>query len=74
MFGIPIAAYLSVGLLLVGGIAALPWLIALTYDRIAPRVAHRLLPLLAVERARRMRDSAAVAVSGVVASLAWPWP
>ncbi|MET0210139.1 MAG: ABC transporter permease, partial [Burkholderiaceae bacterium] len=70
VFGIPIAAYFSVGLLLVGGIAALPWLIALAYDRVAPLVAHRLLPLLAVERARRMRGTAAVAVSGVVASLA----
>lgn len=68
--GIPLAAYLSVGLLLVGGIAALPALIALAYDRIAPRLRHRLLPLLAVERARRMRGTAAVAVSGVVASLA----
>ena len=68
--GIPLAAYLSVGLLLVGGITALPWLIALVYDRLAPSLAHRLLPLLAVERARRVRESAAVAVSGVVAALA----
>lgn len=67
--GIPLAAYFSVGLLLVGGITALPGLIALLYDRLAPLVAHRLLPLLAVERARRVRESAAVAVSGVVASL-----
>jgi putative ABC transport system permease protein len=69
VFGIPLAAYVSVGLLLVGGITALPWLVALLYDRIAPFVAHQLLPLLAVERARRVRASAAVAVSGVVASL-----
>jgi putative ABC transport system permease protein len=69
VFGIPIAAYLSVGLLLVGGISALPWLIALVYDRLAPWFAGRLLPLLAIERARRMRGTAAVAVSGVVASL-----
>lgn len=69
LFGIPLAAYISVGLLLVGGITALPWLIALLYDRLSPHVAHRLLPLLAVERARRVRESAAVAVSGVVASL-----
>jgi putative ABC transport system permease protein len=69
LFGIPLAAYVAVGLLLVGGITALPWLIALLYDRLSPRVAHRLLPLLAVERARRVRESAAVAVSGVVASL-----
>ncbi|MDM0076378.1 FtsX-like permease family protein [Variovorax sp. J2P1-59] len=69
VFGIPIAAYLSVGFLLVGGIAALPWLIALLYDRLAPLFARRVLPMLAIERARRMRGTAAVAVSGVVASL-----
>ncbi len=69
VFGIALGAYLSVGLLLVGGISALPWLIALLYDRLNPLVARCLLPLLAVERARRVRGSAAVAVSGVVASL-----
>jgi putative ABC transport system permease protein len=69
VFGIPLAAYMSVALLLIGGITALPWLVALLYDRIAPLVAYQLLPLLAVERARRVRASAAVAVSGVVASL-----
>lgn len=67
--GIPLAAYLSVGLLLVGGISVLPGAVGALYDRIAPHVAHRLLPLLAVERARRVRESAAVAVSGVVAAL-----
>lgn len=67
--GIPVAAYLSVACLLVGGITALPWLIALLYDRVAPLFAQRVLPMLAVERARRMRGTAAVAVSGVVASL-----
>lgn len=67
--GIPLAAYLSVALLLVGGIAVLPAAVGALYDRLAPRVAHRLLPLLAVERARRVRESAAVAVSGVVAAL-----
>jgi putative ABC transport system permease protein len=67
--GIPLGAYASVGLLLVGGITALPWGVALLYDRIAPMLARRLLPMLAVERARRVRESAAVAVSGVVASL-----
>ena len=69
VFGIPLAAYVSVALLLVGGITALPWLIALLYDKLSPQVAHHLLPMLAVERARRVRESAAVAVSGVVASL-----
>ncbi len=66
---IPVAAYVSVGFLLVGGITALPWLITLLYDRLAPAFARRVLPMLAIERARRMRGTAAVAVSGVVASL-----
>ena len=69
LFDIPLAAYASVALLLVGGITALPWLIALLLDRVSPWVQQRLLPLLAVERARRVRESASVAVSGVVASL-----
>jgi putative ABC transport system permease protein len=68
--GIPLAAYVSVGLLLVGGITGLPWLIGLLLDRLQPLAARRLLPLLALERARRMRGTASVAVSGVVASLA----
>ncbi len=69
VMGIPLGAYISVGLLLVGGITALPWAVALVYDRLVPALRGRLLPLLAVERARRVRESAAVAVSGVVASL-----
>ncbi len=69
LFGIPLAAYVSVALLLVGGITALPWLIALLLNRVSPLASQRLLPLLAVERARRVRESASVAVSGVVASL-----
>ncbi|MDD5335694.1 MAG: ABC transporter permease [Rhodoferax sp.] len=69
VFDIPLAAYLAIGLLLLGGITALPWLIGLLLDRLAPRVARHALPLLAVERARRVRESAAVAVSGVVAAL-----
>jgi len=66
---IPLAAYVSIGLLLLGGISALPWLIALLLDQLAPRAARHALALLAVERSRRVRESAAVAVSGVVASL-----
>ncbi len=68
--GIPLAAYLSVGLLLVGGIAALPLAVSALLDRLAPWVARHALPLLAVERSRRLRETAAVATSGVVASLA----
>ena len=67
--GIALGAYLSVALLLVGGIGALPGLIGMLYGRLSPLVAKRALPMLAVERARRVRESAGVAVSGVVASL-----
>jgi len=67
VFGhIPLAAYVAIGLLLVGGIAALPWGIGVLLRRLRPRNA---LALLALERARRMRGSAAIAVGGVVASL-----
>jgi putative ABC transport system permease protein len=64
-----VAAYLSVALLLLGGITALPWLIGLLLARAAPWVARRTLPMLALARARHQRETAAVAVSGVVASL-----
>ena len=67
--GVPLAAYASVALVLMGGIAALPWLVGQALDRVAPYLQRRALPLLAVERARRVRASAAVAVSGIVASL-----
>lgn len=69
VFGVPIAAYLAVGFLLVGGITSLPVLIGALYDRLARSASRHVLPMLAVERARRMRGNAAVAVSGVVAAL-----
>ena len=67
--GMPLAAYLSVALLLLGGITGLPLLIALLYGRLAQVFGRWLLPLLAIERARRQRETAAVAIGGVVASL-----
>jgi putative ABC transport system permease protein len=69
IFGMPIAAYFAVGLLLIGGMGLLPWGVSLLYDRLSPIVATHALPMLAVERARRMREVAVVAVSGVVAAL-----
>ena len=69
ILGMPLAAYVAIALFLVGGISALPALIALLYNRIAPLLSRWLLPMLAIERARRVRSSAAVAISGVVASL-----
>ncbi|MCX8517859.1 MAG: ABC transporter permease, partial [Rhodoferax sp.] len=67
--GVPLGAYLSVALVLLGGIVCLPWLVGWLLDGVAPLVAQRVLLLLAVERARRVRHSASVAVSGVVAAL-----
>jgi putative ABC transport system permease protein len=67
--GMPLGAYLGIALLLLGGIVSLPWLIGLVLDQVAPRVQRVSLPMLAIERARRVRESAAVAVSGVVAAL-----
>jgi putative ABC transport system permease protein len=67
--GVPLAAYVSVALLLLGGISALPWLVSLLLNAVAPWVALQPLRLLAVERARRVPHGAAIAVSGVVASL-----
>ena len=67
-WGIPLAAYSSVALLLIGGISALPWLVAVSW-RSSTRLNRHTLLLLAVERARRQRHSAAVAVGSVVASL-----
>ncbi|CAN7303488.1 ABC transporter permease [Acidovorax sp. LjRoot74] len=67
--GVPLAAYVAIGLLLVGGIALLPWGMAQLLAALQPLAARHTLPLLALERARRMRGSAAIAVGGVVASL-----
>ncbi|OYD52206.1 ABC transporter permease [Acidovorax kalamii] len=67
--GVPLAAYVAIGLLLVGGIALLPWGMARLLAALQPLAARHTLPLLALERARRMRGSAAIAVGGVVASL-----
>jgi putative ABC transport system permease protein len=66
--GLPLAAYGSVVLLLLGGIALVPALVgALLSLWCTPR--HPIW-LLAVERARDQRATATIAVAGVVASLA----
>jgi putative ABC transport system permease protein len=68
LFGLPLAAYVSVACLLLGGIACVPAAVALLLRGVAPP--QSALPLLALERARQQRHSATIAVSGVVASLA----
>ena len=66
--GLPLAAYASVACLLIGGIACIPGGVAVLLAAVRPP--RRPLALLAVERARHDRDSATIAVAGVVASLA----
>jgi putative ABC transport system permease protein len=63
----PLAAYLSVACLLLGGIACVPSGIGLLLRAMRPP--ENALALLAVERARHQRHTATVAVAGVVASL-----
>ena len=66
--GLPLAAYASVACLLIGGIACVPGGVGLLLAAVEPP--RRPLALLAIERARHERDSATIAVAGVVASLA----
>jgi putative ABC transport system permease protein len=65
---VPLAAYIAVALLLLGGIACVPAALGLALRIVKPP--RHALWLLAVERARHQRHSATVAVAGVVASLA----
>ncbi len=64
---IPLAAYLSVACLLLGGIACVPAGVSALLRGVAP--SRHALTLLAVERARHQRHTATIAVAGVVASL-----
>ena len=65
--GLPLLAYVSVALLLAGGIACVPVLVGLVMRYIRPQ--DHPLALLAAQRARHERQAATVAVAGVVASL-----
>ena len=67
LFNLPLAAYLSVALLLVGGIACVPAAVGLLLNWVPPPAQP--LALLAIERARHQRHTATIAVAGVVASL-----
>jgi putative ABC transport system permease protein len=64
---VPLAAYLSVACLLLGGIACVPAGVGGLLRLVAAPTNP--LALLAVERARHQRHTATVAVAGVVASL-----
>ena len=65
--GIPLAAYVGVACLMLGGIACVPALVGALLALVAPP--KNALALLAVERARHQRHTATIAVAGVVASL-----
>lgn len=67
--GVPLAAYMAVGLLLLGGMSALPWLLGAVLALVPKAFSRQPLAMLALERARRMRHATTVAVGGVVASL-----
>ena len=68
VFGLPLAAYVGVAALLVGGVALVPWAVQVMLSW----AGHpwKPLPLLALQRARFHRHTATAAVAGVVASLA----
>nr|WP_119154730.1 ABC transporter permease [Caldimonas tepidiphila] len=66
--GVPLFAYLSVAALLLGGIACVPPAAGAVLALLAPLARHP-VGLLALERARRMRHGATLAVAGVVVSL-----
>ena len=66
--GMPLAAYVSVALLLLGGIVCVPAGVGMLLRLVAAPLNP--LALLAVERARHQRSTATIAVAGVVASLA----
>jgi putative ABC transport system permease protein len=65
---LPLAAYLAVALLLLGGILCVPALVGALLGLL--RTPLQPIALLAIERARDQRAGATVAVAGVVASLA----
>jgi putative ABC transport system permease protein len=66
--GLPLAAYLSVAVLLFGGVALVPAVVQALLA-LLPSTRHA-LPLLAMRRARFQRHTAGAAVAGVIASLA----
>jgi putative ABC transport system permease protein len=72
LFGLPLAAYVGVAALLLGGVALVPAVVHGLLALVSAAQRERLgaLPLLALQRARFQRRTATAAVAGVVASLA----
>ncbi len=69
VFGMPLLAYISIALLLIGGVMAVPAVVSGVL-RLAPRAWQRLpVGLLATQRALHFKQQATIAICGVVASL-----
>jgi putative ABC transport system permease protein len=68
LFGLPLAAYIGVAALLLGGVALVPAVVHALLAGVPP--VRGALTLLALQRARFQRRTATAAVAGVVASLA----
>lgn len=66
---LPLGAYLGVGLLLAGGVLLLPAGLSQLLQLVPARLLRQTLPMLALERVRRMRHSAASSVGAIVVSL-----
>ena len=66
--GLPLFGYLSIGLMLAGGIAAMPWLARILLARLQGRVAGIPVIDLALKRLWGAPSQAAIALCGIVAS------
>lgn len=70
VWDIPLGAYVGIALLLLGAMVCLPLTVAALLARLPRSVYQRMLPMLALSRAQRVPYAGAVAISGVVTSLA----
>lgn len=67
--GLALAAYLSIAMLLLGGVVLMPVGLQRLLQWVAPMVQQYAIPMLAIERARRMPINSTATISGVVAAL-----
>ena len=70
VWDIPLGAYVGIALLLLGAMVCLPLTVATLLARLPHSLHQRMLPMLALSRAQRVPYAGAVAISGVVTSLA----
>ena len=70
IWDIPLGAYVGIASLLLGAMVCLPLTVAALLTRMPNSLHQRMLPMLALSRAQRVPYAGAVAISGVVTSLA----